>query len=207
MRNWFKILTLLVTGLIVLDSCSNNQVSDATSSSQETETEMVPSTDINYLEVGKDLAMKTKSILGQHLATAIGEKGTEGAVEFCNIKAIPITDSMSVLLDAKIRRVSDKPRNQFNMANEAEMAYIKKWKEAKANGTEQPPIVTELDGQIVGYYPIITNQMCMQCHGQVDTDMTAVTIKKIKKLYPADQATGYGENELRGLFVVEMNKK
>lgn len=33
------------------------------------------------------------------------------------------------------------------------------------------------------------------------------TYKKIKALYPSDKATGYATNELRGMWVVEMNKK
>ncbi len=207
MKNFFLWVTALFSGLIWLNSCSSGPVAEEANSTSKTTKSLNPTTEINYLAAGKDLAIRTKSSLGQHLATEIGEKGPEGAVEFCNIKAIPITDSMSVLLDAKIKRVSDKPRNQSNMANEAELDYIKKWKEAKAKGIEQIPIVTEIEGQMVGYYPIITNQMCMQCHGQEGTDLTEGTAKKIKKLYPADKATGYRENEIRGLFVVEMRKK
>ncbi len=38
-------------------------------------------------------------------------------------------------------------------------------------------------------------------------DISSSTYKTISKLYPEDKATGYGENEVRGLFVVEMTKK
>ncbi len=207
MKNTSIILATILSTSMLLSSCADKQPSTQANKETPKLEEAIEVAEINYLAVGKDLAIQTKSILGKHLTNAIGEKGSAGAVEFCNIKAIPITDSMSVVLDAKIKRVSDKPRNASNTANEAEFAYIQKWKDAKANGEQQPPIVAEIDGKMVGYYPIITNQMCMQCHGVPDKDINTATLKKIKKLYPTDQAIGYVDNDIRGIFVVEMNKK
>ncbi len=203
MKKSLAIVIVLCSLLFVLDSCTGNQVS---SNDTEKPESTVAETEINYLQTGKELALQTKSSLAKYLVAAISEKGTAGAVEFCNTKAIPITDSMSIALNAKIKRVSDKPRNPHNSANEAELAFIKKWKEAKANGQEQPAMVTEINGKMVGYYPIVTNQMCIQCHGQPYADIKSDALTKIKKLYPTDQAFGYAENEIRGIFVVEMNK-
>ena len=144
--------------------------------------------------------------MGKNLALALNEKGSDGAVEFCNTKAIAITDSMSLVLNANIKRVSDKPRNSNNQANDVELAYIESWKEAKTNGEEKSPLVSEIDGKMVGYYPIVTNQMCLQWHGTPEKEVNTKTLSKIKKLYPADKALGYSEEEIRGIFVVEMNK-
>jgi hypothetical protein len=113
---------------------------------------------------------------------------------------------MSLLLGAKIKRVSDQPRNPDNQANDVELAYIKKWKNAHANGVDLPPMITEVDQKKIGYYPIITNPMCMQCHGTPGKDINLATLAKIKNLYSTDKATGYNLEELRGIFVVEMNK-
>jgi hypothetical protein len=49
--------------------------------------------------------------------------------------------------------------------------------------------------------------MCLQCHGKPGTDLSETTIAKLSQLYPNDKATGYGINELRGIWIVEMNKK
>lgn len=207
MKKSLVIVAFLSIASLLLNSCTDKQSSTQTNKETPKQVLAIEVAEINYLEIGKDLAIQTKSSLGKHLTNAIAEKGSAGAVEFCNIKAITITDSMSMVLDAKIKRVSDKPRNQNNTANEAEFAYIQKWKQAKANGEQQPPIVTEIDGKMVGYYPIVTNQMCLQCHGKPDVDINTATLEKIKKLYPTDQAIGYLDNEIRGIFVVEMNKK
>ena len=206
MKNTLIIGTLLFSGIAFLGSCTNNEESTQITEEKVIEEVIEPQPEVNYLETGKGLAMQTKASLGKNLALAINERGSDGAVEFCNIEAIPITDSMSVVLNAKIKRVSDKPRNSNNQANETELAYINNWNAAKVKGEEHPPLLTELDGKMVGYYPIVTNQMCLQCHGTPEKEINTKTLSKIKKLYPTDKATGYTEGEIRGIFVVEMDK-
>lgn len=206
MKNILIVGTLLFSGIAFLGSCMNNVDSKQAVKEKAIEENTESQPEVNYLETGKGLAMQTKASLGKSLAMALNEKGSDGAVEFCNTQAIPITDSMSVMLGAKIKRVSDKPRNSKNQANESELSYINNWKEAKAKGKEHTPLLTELDGKMVGYYPIVTNQMCIQCHGTPGKQINVATLSKIKKLYPTDKAIGYAEDEIRGIFVVEMNK-
>jgi len=76
-----------------------------------------------------------------------------------------------------------------------------------AKGEKIKPEMTETNGKMVGYYPIMTNQICMQCHGNQDTEVLSETLLQINKLYPNDKGIDYKINELRGIWVVEMNKK
>jgi len=151
--------------------------------------------------------MNTKAVLGKNLIVAIKNKGAEEAVAFCNTRAFNIVDSAGVALNTKIRRVSDFPRNAGNIANSTELNYIHNGKKAIVNGEKIKPLVQEIDGKMVGYYPILTNDMCMQCHGNTTTQIQPETFDKIKDLYPNDKATGYSSNELRGIWVIEMDKK
>ncbi len=164
------------------------------------------SSDLTPMEKGKRIAMQTKGTLGKNLLNAINSNGTEYALTFCNSRAIPLTDSMSLVLNASVKRVSDKNRNPNNKANTQELAYIRKAKEALSNGKSVDPKLITGENSYTGYYPILTNQMCLQCHGNPGTDLTTEVSDKIKALYPADLATGYGLNELRGIWVVEMEK-
>ncbi|MBV6473007.1 MAG: hypothetical protein JPMHGGIA_01278 [Saprospiraceae bacterium] len=160
-----------------------------------------------YEEMGLQLANGTKAQLGSRLLGAIQSKGTAGAVSFCNIEALPLTDSMSKVFQASIRRVSDKPRNPANSANSRELSTMLKWKGQMEAGEPMSPVTFEKDGMVVGHYPIMTSAMCMQCHGQPGTQILQQTQDALSKLYPADQAKGYGPNQLRGIFVVEMSKR
>ena len=137
---------------------------------------------------------------------AINEKGAEGALAFCNEKAYPLTDSMAQVLKASIKRVSDKPRNKNNLANGNEAAHIKVFKETLSKGEQPKPVVMEINGKMVGHYAIITNKMCLQCHGTINKEILPQTYSRIKTLYPGDKATGYAENQVRGLWVIEMEK-
>lgn len=158
-----------------------------------------------YLKKGNEYAGSTQKVLAGHLIPAIREKGTEFALDFCNIQAYPLTDSMAVELQASVKRVSDQPRNPENTANETELEYIQKAKADLAASGSISPEVRHLDNKVIGYYPIVTSQLCMQCHGNPGSDITESTLAKIKQLYPEDQATGYAEGEIRGIWVVEMD--
>lgn len=161
---------------------------------------------ISYVELGKKYALQTKAVLGKNLKGAIKANGTEEAVSFCNSRAYPLTDSMSVELNVHIKRVSDQPRNPNNQANSQELNYMKETKTLLASGEKLKPQMNEIDGKMVGYYPITTNAMCLQCHGVVGEQINKEVSMTLKSLYPNDKATGYGENELRGIWVVTMDK-
>ncbi len=156
------------------------------------------------VQKGKDYALQVKAELGKNLMTAIARKGTAGAVDFCNIQAIPITDSLSNHLGVKIKRATDQPRNPDNMADEQEMAYITKAKLDLLQGREIKPKLVKNDSLAIGYYPIITNAMCLQCHGQKGSEIAYETLKVLRAKYPNDQATDYSVDQLRGIWVVEM---
>lgn len=164
-------------------------------------------TEMSYEDMGRSIAMGTKTQLGKNLMGALKKHGTPGAVTFCNTRAIPLTDSMAQVYNAYVKRVSDKPRNPDNQANEAELAYINELKAHKANGEPLAPKVTEADGKVIAYYAIETNKMCLQCHGYKDADILPETYANIHKFYPDDKATGYFENQVRGIWVITMDKK
>src|SRR5690606_8938406 len=144
---------------------------------------------------GKKIAGEAQGVLGKNLMNAIQTKGTKYAVEFCNIEAINLTDSMAVLLNASIKRVSDLPRNNKNQANNAELAHIQTMKDQINLGEAPNPLLAEIDGKMVGYYAILTNSMCLNCHGDKKLNIQPETFDKIKSLYPSDKAIGYGANQ------------
>ncbi len=198
---------IVAMSVVAFASCQNAESRASEASQTPVAEQEATAPPIDYVEAGQNLALSTKSALGKNLITALSEKGAAGAVEFCNTRAIPITDSMSTALNAKIKRVSDKPRNAANNANEDELAYIAAWKSAQAKGEKHPPMMQEKNGKMLGYYPIVANQMCLQCHGKPNVDIDIETLDVINKLYPEDKAVGYSDLDLRGIFVVEMNKQ
>lgn len=158
-------------------------------------------------EIGSQYALTTKTVLGKNLMGTIQKKGTLAAMEFCNVKAYPLTDSVATAHNAKIKRVSDKPRNPKNKANTKELKHISYFENAIALGEEYEPIVKSSNGIVQFYAPIITNTMCLQCHGRPEENMEPDILKSLSALYPTDQATGYDVNEVRGIWSIYFDEK
>ncbi len=153
-------------------------------------------------EQGLQYANATKAALGKQLMQAL-QQGSEHAVEFCHTIAIPLTDSMSEVQQVSVRRVSDKPRNPANTADAKSTAHIAYFQALLNQGrTDLPPVTEQIGHEVTVYVPIITNTMCLACHGNPASDIDEPTLARIQSLYPADQATGYAENQVRGLFLV-----
>ena len=157
-------------------------------------------------ERGLKYALTTKAVLGKNLMGTIQKKGTLEALAFCNEQAYPLTDSMSLVHNATIKRVSDKPRNSNNQANTKELAYIESFKKDIKNKIEPKPIVRQTDDKVRVYYPITTNTMCLQCHGTPNQEVQNPTVLKLKTLYPQDQAIGYTINEVRGIWSITFDE-
>ncbi|CAM4209071.1 DUF3365 domain-containing protein [Zobellia roscoffensis] len=160
-----------------------------------------------FSKIGMSYASDAKAALGGSLTKAIQEKGTVGAIGFCNLEAIHITDSVSSMKNAVIKRVSDRTRNPNNKASAKELKYIAAFKETLAGGNEVKPVVEIKDEEVAFFSPIITNGLCLQCHGTPNEQVLPETMVALNKLYPQDMATGYGENEVRGLWSIEFYSK
>ncbi len=171
--------------------------------SSETVTEAA---NIDYLSLGQQHAQKAQQKLGANLKKAMQESGPVGALHFCHEQAIPLTQSVVAgdLLD--IKRVSDKNRNPDNVPNAQQLDYINEAKAQLATGKKPSGEIRETGGQMVGYYPIISQPVCLQCHGSPQIDIAPDTFKAIQKLYPNDKATGFDVNQLRGIWVVTMSQ-
>ncbi len=158
-----------------------------------------------YAAIGLAHAMAAQNELGRNLKRAIQEKGTIGAIEFCNTEASKLTDSISVMRNAIVERVSDKPRNPANQANAEELRSLASFKQMISSKRDIEPVVQIEDDRVRVYYPIMTNALCLQCHGNPDTQVRPETLSALKNLYPKDKAVGYDLDEIRGLWSVDFN--
>ncbi len=158
-----------------------------------------------YEEKGIKIAMAAQQLLGQNLMREIQNHGTMEALEFCNLQAIPLTDSVARKFDASVQRVTDKARNPVNEANSGEKAIIDVFKREISAGKDPEPVIKMKRDSVEFYYPLVTNNLCLQCHGKQE-DMEFGVKEQILKLYPQDQATGYSENEVRGIWKIAFKK-
>ncbi len=186
---------VLAVSLVVYCSC-------APGTKKEVQ-QIQPETYTSVLKKGNAIATQAQGVLLANVGKAIQQGGTEYAVEFCNLQASGITDSLNRVNDVVISRVSGKNRNpQNNLKDEEEKGLWQFYVQHPATGDT---LVLQND-KIIYYKPIRTAMpACLKCHGNPDSDIEPATLQKIRTLYPDDLATGYKLNDFRGLWKVEFN--
>ncbi len=160
-------------------------------------------------EIGNSIATAAKNTLGQNLQKAIQQGGLEHAIDFCNLNAMPLVDSLSKVYGAEIKRVSLKARNPIDLPNAEERlvleAYAYQWKDSIPLQTNVQPI--DENKYLFTKAILVDNALCLSCHGTFDNGMLKETDDFIKIKYPEDHATGYQIGDLRGMWSIIIMKK
>lgn len=152
------------------------------------------------LKTGNEVSVRAQAALLSHVGSAIQKGGPEYALEFCNLNASRIIDSLNQVYNCTIQRKSAKPRNP-NAALSGSVEQ-KIWQQFAQN-ISQDTIIKQ-DGKLVYYKAIkIAMPACLKCHGDVDQDINTTTRNKLRNLYPQDLATGYSLGDFRGLWKIE----
>jgi len=189
MKNPLKISVLLFLSILITFSCCKREA-DYTGQ---------PATELNYLALGDSISAASFAAIRSALMGAIEQGGIENAINHCKLVAIPITDSLSKFYDVEISRISDRYRNPINAATEEEIKLIDVYRNDKSSIGN---ILLHEEGNKIFYKPIITQAFCLNCHGTLGKELTEANLKIIQSNYPDDKATGYTENEIRGLWKI-----
>lgn len=196
-----KKIFLLSLIFLVFNACNTK---DKTDESQVQVFDLTEFERNKLLEEAKEIAVNSQQVLGGQLMKQLQENGSLNALNFCSVNAIHITEDLSKTHNTKIKRVTDKPRNQKNKANPSQLDYMDLVKNQLKNQKEVTGSLVVHGNSTQAYFPIITNVMCLQCHGNPEEEISDQTYAKITELYPEDKAVGYKENELRGIWVVDV---
>ena len=124
------------------------------------------------------------------------QDGPVSAISVCSDDAPGIAASLSVD-GVRMGRSSHKLRNPDNAPPEWLVPVLDSYVSGDAQG---PQVVEIADGRHGYAEPIVTQGMCLVCHG---SNIEAGVAARTAELYPQDQATGFAEGDLRGVFWVE----
>lgn len=200
-----KKLAIACFSLLLLAQCREGE--KRAGSARESPTATPEESPPNGAEAARVFALEIQAALGKTLQAQIAARGTAGAIAFCNLNALPITDSIAKARGAEIRRITDRPRNAANRASAAEAGLMARVRESLSEGAGTGSLELRENGGAHYYFPIVTNPLCLQCHGVPGQEVSPEVGARIAELYPEDQALGYGPNQLRGLWKVTMNPR
>jgi mono/diheme cytochrome c family protein len=100
-------------------------------------------------------------------------------------------------------RTSHRLRNAANAPPAWAAPYVAAAAGKKA--AEVKPVAVDLGDRIGLLRPIPTGQGCLRCHGPAE-GLTPGVRDALSRGYPADQATGFAEGDLRGFFWAEASR-
>ncbi len=154
------------------------------------------------LKKGNETATLAQSVLLANVGQAMQTGGSVYAVEFCNLKASIIVDSLNSANNCVISRISAKNRNLENgLKTNSDQILWSIFETGILNDT-----IIQGNKKLIYYKPIKTAlPACLKCHGDLGSDIDSATSEKLKNLYPADLATGYKLNDFRGLWKIEFS--
>lgn len=160
--------------------------------------------------VGDSAAMSLVRTLGARLGEHMAQGGPAGAIAFCSAEAQTLTDSVSAALGEgwAVKRTTTKTRNPRNAPDSLEAEALRHFHDETAGGAEPPEHFVQAtpDGDYRYYRPLRIAGLCLQCHGPRETLDPGVR-QVLDTRYPADQATGYSEGDLRGLVRVTVPRE
>ncbi len=199
MRSLLKTTLIALGVLSVLLSCQTDQKSVEEGDRQEQTFDAA-----TFTKQSRTAAAMTQAALLAAVGAAIEEGGFHGAVDYCNLSATGLTDSLSEAYDLNISRISTRYRNPNNKLTSQEDKRAWSYYQTKTASTSAADTVLhDRAGNATYYKPIwLGAELCLNCHGSRSTEIALETLEAIDARYPSDAAVNYTLGDLRGLWKV-----
>ena len=117
---------------------------------------------------GDSITQEAQAQLIAQLQQAIAANGHSGAIDFCQVNALPLLKSLETKYAVTLRRVSSRPRNPADAPNADEIPLLDAYSYNAENNISSDPSIQKLQqGEVLLYTKPITigNAMCLSCHG------------------------------------------
>lgn len=161
------------------------------------------------LETGRVITEVSQKLIVSHLKNSIETEGVQGAIKYCNIRAFPLTDSISRVHHTNVKRTSLRLRNPKNSPDSVERLLLEAYAYNVENGVELKDNIQNInENELLYTRPIqIRDPMCLKCHGIVGKEIDSDTRNLLLSHYPDDNAIGYQITDLRGMWSIRLQVK
>jgi hypothetical protein len=155
---------------------------------------------------GKRIVEKSGAALMSALFQGIEKNKIAGAIKYCNVRALPLIDSLGRSQNALIKRTSLLTRNPLDSPTPQERDILQSYLYVSQKGKALQPIIRKLKNDTLAYYhPIlIAIPQCLSCHGKIGENIDPKDYEIIKSLYPQDKAINYQKGDFRGMWSVKI---
>lgn len=135
--------------------------------------------------------------LKNRLMEVVSKDGFAAAISVCKEDAPRLAKEVSEEQGLAIGRTSHRLRNATNQPPA--------WAESLVKDKVSKPTYLISEKGLAALLPIPTGPLCLNCHGTKD-GIPADILAALQEQYPADEATGFEEGDIRGWFWVEVGQ-
>ena len=171
-----------------------------------------PESVTSVITTGENIFRSLIMELTSRLTTAIHDNGITGAIEVCNVEALPLTDIIRKSNNKvfQIKRTTNQYRNKKNKPDKFEKTALEYFGSFVRKGESLPSFyVQKIETSSVNFYryykPLTVMPLCLNCHGTSD-NMSDDVIELLHRKYPKDKATGYSLNDFRGIVSISISE-
>ncbi len=182
----------------------------ACESRKERVTSPPPESVTAVITTGENVFRSLSTELIHSLQQAIRDHGAAGAIEFCNIEALPLTQKISNTHSrvTAVKRTSYLYRNRKNRPDKYEKIALDYFLKYIDSGLPIPSYyvqsIEKRGEKFYRYYkPLSVMPMCLSCHGNPE-DLSPDVRAELKEKYPKDKALGYSVNDFRGVVSISI---
>jgi hypothetical protein len=200
-------LSALLIGLsLILSGCADNSApadgeGSVATAPENTDPEIPDSV---LMARGMEITTTAFKKLSGSLKQAISDSGVPGALQYCNLMAWPLLDTVARSHGVKLRRTALRVRNPSNRPEQPETSILNAFDVRNQAGEKPRGKLERTAGMPTTFYrPILLQEGCLPCHGSPNDDIATEDFNLIRSLYPADEAISFQVGELRGMWVVE----
>lgn len=144
-----------------------------------------------------------QSSLLAELTRQMQRGGPEGAVKVCHLQVSEVAHEIARKQGVAAGRTSHRLRNPTNLPRPWAASIVASHAGKPIAGVDG--FVVDLGERVGLLRPIGFRAACAACHGPRE-GIAPEVLKELQDRYPADQAVGFREGEIRGWFWVEVPK-
>lgn len=207
----------IIAACLLLTSCGNPEsqkgliTEDVAKELDEREIRVISEGEIvdRAFEFGRMVADSAQANLIKELLAAIEAGGVINAIDYCNVNAFPLLQSVSEEYGVEVRRASNKWRNPLDQPNEEEAKLLEAYEYNMENDIELSDNVQKIGTDYILYTKpiVIGSGLCLNCHGMEKAQVQAETLEALKSKYPNDNALNHEIGDLRGMWSIKIARR
>ncbi len=166
---------------------------------------------VEIREIGEKAINRVAITLVNEVNAAVAKSGADKAVDFCHLKALPMTGQIIAGMPrvTAVKRTSLRLRNPANAPDAHEKVALSKVERDIEDGNPPKLLMQRIErpGEKPEwrlYRPMAVAPQCLTCHGPSDS-LSPELKARLAERYPDDKALDYTAGQWRGLIRVSIS--